>query len=288
MKKSIYSRMHASEKNKLILCEWCIPIKDVFEMFCKFGLAKVSYGCWSNDKIKFYYMPLDENSYIKKFELCCVKDYTFMNKVTDHKLGYKGFKSFGEYITDLFIRKYCELNPDDYGGDRCKSINYIQSRDEKEWGKIFLQEFETAIKETNDKVDVKNKKRVIKEKIQKIENELDFAILDYVDEHKKDGIALIENTVHSSDVVWEYTIQKILDGYCNFHGPVLKLRKTIHGRYWIKYKKTETWCQDLTEWKKFKSGLNKDEMMDFIENYFKPWLDIPSNIQIAYSTEYFL
>ena len=280
--------MRSNERAKLADCSWEMPTKDVFDIFCKFGLAKISYGYWANDKIKFTYMPLDENSYLKKFTIFSVKDFIFLNKATCHKLGYRGFKSFGEYITDLFIRKYCELNPDDYGGDRCKSINYTTAKNEEEWKKIFLQELETAVKETNDKVDVKNKKRVIKEKIQKIENELDFAILDYVEEHKKDDIALVENTTQSSDVVWEYTIQKRLDGYCSFSGPVLKLRKTIHGRYWIKYKRTESWCQDLTEWKKFKSGLNKDEMMDFIENYFKPWLDVPSNIQIAYSTKYFL
>ena len=163
---SLYKRMRHDERRKFYW-NWEVETKDLRAVFERAGLKNDGYGQWSNDIIGFRYIRLDFNSYLTKLSLVEMFGYLFYNKKTSYNLGYRGFQDFGSYITDLFIKKYCELNPDDYGGDRCKAINYTD-KNKEEWLQTFLSELETAIKETQDRIMLKNKKNEIKSKRKEI------------------------------------------------------------------------------------------------------------------------
>ena len=276
---SVYKKMHSTERRKFYW-NWEVKTQDLITVLERAGLKHDGYGQWSNDTIGFRYMRLDTNSYLTNLSLVGMYGYLIYNKKTSYSLGYRGFPDFGSYITDLFVKKYCDLNPDDYGGDRCKAINYTD-KDKEEWIQIFLGELETGIKETQDRIILKNKKETVKKKVQQIENEVDFAILDYVEDHKEKGISIKQDK--SITAAYEWTIEKRLTGYGNFHGPKIVIRKMNTGRYMIKYLKT-TGFSDLTPWQYFKAGATKDDIMDFIKSYFQNWLDVPLQVQYVYLT----
>lgn len=208
----------------------------------------------------------------------------FSNNSTFYALGYKGYSNIGAYISDIFINKYGKID------NGVLSIKYNPKTDAEEWESIFLDEIDKGIKYTTDRIKLNEKKNKVKKKIQEIESDIDNALIEYIEVHKNDGVVLVETDKKylPKTIVYEWCIKKPLHGYGHFTGPGIYIRKTNTGKYLTKYKETEKFDCNYTNWKTFKSKLAKEDMMYYVEEYFSTWINIPPKVQFNYVTENFV
>jgi hypothetical protein len=81
------------------------------------------------------------------------------------------------------------------------------------------------------KVSLDNKKRIIKQKKQTIESDVDLKLMDLMDELKKFDFKTEVQNVSQNSICKIYTIKKIFGGYTGMINPTISIRKNISGSY---------------------------------------------------------
>ena len=192
-----------------------------------------------------------------------------VNVETRATLGYMGYADLGAYLVQTIWEKYY-----------CKGEKLVDFSKEsfKEW---FVNEVGKAIEETNCRISKKNKKKKVADKINDIENEIDLKIMDLVDSWADKGVKLQNNDKKwlPNSVSKEMRIYKNVNGYCNFHGPEMWIRKNVNGSYSVQFLLTNSYRSERSNWRDFKKDITAEEIESYIQGYFKDYLEIPEDIK---------
>lgn len=234
--------------------------EDFFNFFKDNGYKYENWGSWSNDVIEVHTNYYEDESYTCLSDISSLHRISIGNKKTGFTLKYKQQEP-GTFLSNFFYEK-CS----DWDGTP-KKLNYTIPED---WKEQFFNVFKTVLEETTTRISLKNKKDSVKDSLQQIENDIDYAIMDAVDEMAGSGVCLnkINNEINSVTIT--YNIKKdILNLYkC----PYLSIRKLKNGKYTMQYKNYDYYDADLTTWAQVKEGTTPDEIKQFIKDYFAPWL----------------
>ena len=261
------------ELGKLFVFNLSKEEKEEFLQSCSLFYKQ---SVWTNDVIYIGYMP-------PKFTLDELNYFRIINSKTSFELGYKGYVSFGQYFTDIFLKKYCKrINIMTKDETFAIDGTYTEER-ANEVKKLFLEELKVASKETTDRLKIKNKRDSVKDKIQTIENEIDCVIKE-LGESWSDKI-----TYHCSpgDVTTAsllYVFKKELNGSwgtLSRNYPKVLIRKLKTGKYMIKWVDMNKRIEEELPWKYVKKETTPDDIKNFLTDYFKDWLDIPNRIGTA-------
>lgn len=164
-----------------------------------------------------------------------INEMYLINEVTKAKVRYCSLKYFGEFVLYEMIEKYfhwgqwCIISYEHSGWILNDGVTFDKIREEfvpkvYEWLKEHIEQAVT-------KVSLNNKKRVIKQKKQAIESDVDLKLMDFMDELKKfDFMTLVRNE-SSTSICKVFTISKIFEGYTGMISPIIEIRKSINGSY---------------------------------------------------------
>lgn len=234
------------------------------------------HGDWTNDVIYISNMK----NYITMSDLI---NFNIRNSKTNFDLGYRGYNSFAHYFMDIFLKKYCKrINI----GTREETFAIDGSYDEEranEIKKLFFEELKVAIKETTDRLILKNKRDNVKDKIQNIENEIDCVIKE-LGESWSDKIRYecLPGDVATASIL--YVFRKELEGSwgtLSQNSPRILIRKLKTGKYMIKWVDMNKRIEEENPWKIVKNETTPDDFKNFLTDYFKDWLNIPNRIGTA-------
>lgn len=142
-----------------------------------------------------------------------------------------------------------------------------------------------AIKETTDRLILKNKRDNVKDKIQNIENEIDCVIKE-LGESWSDKIRYecLPGDVATASIL--YVFKKELEGSWgtlsrSSNSPRILIRKLKTGKYMIKWVDMNKRIEEENPWKIVKNETTPDDFKNFLTDYFKDWLNIPNRIGTA-------
>ena len=278
--KSKYSSLSYSERQKIVSYKIIKTEKILSEILNLKGFKPYNtWGGYCNGTLGIYISS--ENGTIRPTActISYINSLSLINKETRYNLGYKGYASFGEYIVDEFIKRFGKFTSE---GRLCSfdSNGYADA----EWEEFFKQEFIKCIDDTNIRITKKQKTKAVKDRIQNIENEIDFAIIGYAEENADKGITIRTNKAPTQASSIEWILTKRLDNYGGFHGPSMTIRKNINGTYSIMYLKINTYNNYYTLWKKLNKDITETDMNNILSEYFNDFLNIPSTINITYTT----
>lgn len=255
---AFYDRYTAKQNQGKILIN--LTPEDFFNFFKDNGYKYEKWGNWSNDIIEVHTNYYEDESYNRQSNISSIHRINIANKKTGFSLKYKQQEP-GAFLSNFFYEK-CS----DWDGTP-KKLNYTIPED---WKEQFFNVLKTVLDETTTRISLKNKKDSVKDSLQQIENDIDYAIMDAVDEMAGSGVCLskINNEINSVSIT--YNIKKdILNLYkC----PYLSIRKLKNGKYTMQYKNYDYYDADLTTWAQVKEGTTPDEIKTFIKEYFAPWL----------------
>ena len=282
-----YNGVKMAKESYYSSCDWDIKWKiekiplfnfknnEVKDFFNGLGIGLTNNGnYWWNDNIEVYCVYMNKNAaYLDDLSI------TIRNKNTNAGLGYEGYKSFGHYIQEIFVEKYCVKQP---GGGRWHSnsvsIRYDYASDKtEEFKKIYFEELSKAIKATNDRMNLKHKKETIKDKVQTIENELDYAIIDMGEEVKKHGLSFEQRKpdIAAATLLYHFTVPlKGSWGRLMWGDPFVYIRKLKTGKYTMSWRNMNSHDGDTSTWHKIDDTVTPDDMKKFLRDYFQDWYDM--------------
>ena len=254
------------------LWKWQVDKKKFIEKMaeCGFGYEKNRYGYYSftNPSISINLSP--EYSELTLSTVECIR---ISNVKTRGSLSCNGYVTFGSYIMD-------KLETDFLGGSWDNLRNFT---DYASWEDFFFAELKSYVNEIKIKVDKQNKKKEIKDKIQAIESDIDYAILDYYEEHKDKGIELDKGGGSTQNVSVVYVFKKLVQGMGNVCGAIFTLRKTKNGT-WEFYYKDNSWVTTSdTKIRCLKENVTPEDVKKLLDGYFSPWYEIPKDINPKWS-----
>lgn len=255
---AFYDRYTSKKNQGKILIN--LKPEDFFNFFKDNGFKYEQWGSWTNDIIEVHTNYYEDESYNSTSNISSIHRISIANKKTGFTLKYKQQEP-GTFLSNFFYEK-CS----DWDGTP-KKLNYTIPED---WKEQFFNVFKTVLDETTTRISLKNKKDSVKDSLQQIENDIDYAILDAVDEMAGTGVYLskINNEINSVSIT--YNIKKdVVNLYKN---PYLSIRKLKNGKYTMQYKNYEYYDADLTTWAQVKEGTTPDQIKQFIKDYFAPWL----------------
>ena len=204
--------------------------EDFFNFFKDNGYKYEKWGNFSNDVIDVRTNFYDDESLTSETVLSNIHRISIANAKTGFCLKYKQQEP-GTFLSNFFYEK-CT----DWDGTP-KKLSYLSPAD---WKEEFFKVFKTMLDETTTRMSLKHKKDSVKDSLQQIENEIDYAIMDAVDEMAGNGY--------------------------------LSIRKLKNGKYTMQYKNYEYYDADVTTWAQIKDGTTPDQIKQFIKDYFAPWL----------------
>lgn len=252
--------------------------KDEFEKFMsEQGLVKDGYNYgYSNNNIIICI------SYRSVVDLDDI-NISIKNKKTFADLGYNSYKNFGNYIIEQFINKYCVKTPSSskWVGNKIK-LNSYTAQDSEDFKKFFYDEFKKAIKVTNDRMNLKNKKDRIKDKVQNIENEIDFAIIEMGEEVKSHGLYFEQCKPDVAAASLVYRFEVFLKGAWgrlsnNWGNPYVTIRKLKTGKYTMTWRLMDSSEGESAKWHKIDDNITPNEIKQFLRDYFQEWYDMNLN-----------
>ena len=237
---------------------------------CGFGYEKNKYGyhSFTNPSLSINLSP--EYSVMTLSTIECIR---ISNVKTRGVLSCEGYVNFGSYIME-------KLKTDFLGGNWDNLNNFT---DYASWEDFFFAELKSYVNEIKIKVDKQNKKKEIKDKIQAIESDIDYAILDYYEEHKDKGIELDKGAGSTQNVSVVYVFKKLVQGMGNVCGAIFTLRKTKNGT-WEFYYKDNTWVSTYdSKIRCLKENVTPEDVKKLLDGYFSPWYEIPKDINPKWS-----
>lgn len=187
-------------------------------------------------------------------------NYKFNNLNTRYTLGYKGYASFGDYFRDLFAEAFYNNEP------------WVKSK--ATFTQKFIDCFIEAWKDTSKRIELKEKKKTINQRVQKIESDVDNVILDLGEEFKEYDVELKkEDEKYSQSIVCSYHFKKKFYGYVGLSQFFIRIRKDLKGNYDM------CWSLDdciMSKMVHFKSDISGENMSEVIKSIFGPYLNIPA------------
>lgn len=248
---------------------------EVKEFFNGLGIGlKNSGNYWSNDNIELYCSCMGKNVARMDDLALAIK-----NTKTGAVLGYEGYKHFGHYIEDIFANNYCIKNPGKarWGRDGIVLKSDYNSDKMEEFKKLYFEELSKAIKATNDRMSLRNKKDSIKDKVQTIESELDYAILEMGEEVKQHGLFFEQGKpdVAAATLTYVFSVQlKGSWGRLAWGNPFVTIRKLKNGKYTMNWRNMNSYDGDTSNWHKIDDSVTPDAMKKFLRDYFQDWYDM--------------
>lgn len=248
---------------------------EVKEFFNGLGIGlKNSGNYWSNDNIELYCSCMGKNVARMDDLALAIK-----NTKTGAVLGYEGYKHFGHYIEDIFANNYCIKNPGKarWGRDGIVLKSDYNSDKMEEFKKLYFEELSKAIKATNDRMSLRNKKDSIKDKVQTIESELDYAILEMGEEVKQHGLFFEQGKpdVAAATLTYVFSVQlKGSWGRLAWGNPFVTIRKLKTGKYTMNWRNMNSYDGDTSNWHKIDDSVTPDAMKKFLRDYFQDWYDM--------------
>lgn len=248
---------------------------EVKEFFNGLGIGlKNSGNYWSNDNIELYCSCMGKN--VARIDDLALE---IKNTKTGAVLGYEGYKHFGHYIEDIFANNYCIKNPGKarWGRDGIVLKSDYNSDKMEEFKKLYFEELSKAIKATNDRMSLRNKKDSIKDKVQTIESELDYAILEMGEEVKQHGLFFEQGKpdVAAATLTYVFSVQlKGSWGRLAWGNPFVTIRKLKTGKYTMNWRNMNSYDGDTSNWHKIDDSVTPDAMKKFLRDYFQDWYDM--------------
>lgn len=248
---------------------------EVKEFFNGLGIGlKNSGNYWSNDNIELYCSCMGKN--VARIDDLALE---IKNTKTGAVLGYEGYKHFGHYIEDIFANNYCIKNPGKarWGGNSIVLKFDYNSDKMEEFKKLYFEELSKAIKATNDRMSLRNKKDSIKDKVQTIESELDYAILEMGEEVKQHGLFFEQGKpdVAAATLTYVFSVQlKGSWGRLAWGNPFVTIRKLKTGKYTMNWRNMNSYDGDTSNWHKIDDSVTPDAMKKFLRDYFQDWYDM--------------
>ena len=232
---------------------------------CGFTSEKNKYGYHSFNNLSVSINLSPEYSVMTLSTIECIR----VNNVKTHgSLSCNGYVTFGSYIME-------KLETDFLGGNWNNLRNFT---DYSAWEDFFFAELKSYINEIKIKVDKQNKKKEIKDKIQAIESDIDYAILDYYEEHKDKGIELDKSAGSTQNVSVVYVFKKLVQGMGNVCGAIFTIRKTKNDT-WEFYYKNNSWITTSdSKIRSLKENVTPEDVKKLLDGYFSPWYEIPKDI----------
>ena len=277
MNENKYNKLSWNDKNKLREYKIITDAKIIQDILNEKNFKpRNAWGGYTNGTLNIYVST--ENGVIRSTanSLSYVRSIALSNSQTNYNLGYKGYSTFGDYIVDTYLTRYATFN------DRCELVK-INSNGytDPEWEEFFKKEFIACIDETTIRVTKKQKTKAIKDRLQNIENDVDCAILGFVEENAERGLTITTDKSPSQAVSISWTIKKYLENYGGFHGPCMTIRKNINGTYSLTYMKISSYNNYFTLWQKLKKDITGEEMAAMLHEYFDEFLKLPSTLNLS-------
>ena len=268
-----YALKRELQNESIFTKEFLVKIKSLLDSE---GFKRENYKV-TNGTISINFYP--ENITSNESYYTCFQHVTyikFFNSITKYTLGYEGYDCFGSYIATKYLENYSNKYP-----NGLPNGHLIWDKKE-EWEEFFLKELKEAIKKTTIRISKHQKVQTVKTRIQNIENEIDYVIINYVKEHPDKGLIFETRNNPIQSVAVSYTIKKVLDGYGGFKGPHMIIRKGINGKYTFCYKNISKWDSSFTNWLIPKEEMTEESMQKLLNEYFDCWLDIPNIVNSTF------
>lgn len=208
-----------------------------------------------------------------------INEMYLINVVTKSKVRYGSLKYFGEFVLYEMIERYFHWGQWTYsnyaytGWILNDGVTFNQIREEfvpkvYEWLKEHIEQAIT-------KVSLDNKKRLIKQKKQTIESDVDLKLMDFMDELKKFDFKTEVQTNTSTNISKTFVIKKLFVGYTGMINPTITIRKNISGSYDIS---TNINCD--AEFDKIrKLPNNGDRIVEIVNNLLGDFKTLPTNLK---------
>lgn len=260
MKESNWSHLSWNEKwNFTRVWSWKFSAEQFKQKMreCGFNIEKNNRNCeeYVHPHLTINISPYGDSLNIDYINLIVIKD-----KVSAGILRCWSYKNFGQYITDKLYTDILDSN--------WQNLNHTNNITEK-FEELFFTEFKKYIDEVTIKVNKKNKKNKIKDKIQEIETEIDFAILNFYEEHKKHGIDLIKTHGNTQNVSLVYKLIKNVKGIMYSQCPRFIFRKMKSGSW-------EFYYGDSTI--RVLKNPKTSDVEELLKGYFESWYNVPTDL----------
>lgn len=275
MKDNYWSVVSWSNRYDLSDWKWELTREKLWEKLeeCGFEVKPTLYNFYTffNPNLKISICPEE-----KVFGLGSIDSIYISNSKTMGRLSCNGYKTFGNYISDRFYNDFLNKN--------WSNVFKLSEEDIAKWTDFFFDELKTYVKDISSKIEKKNKKNKIKDKIQEIETDIDFAILDYAESHKQYGITLDKKSITDSNTISiEYFLQKHVSGLGKIYGVSLLLRKMKNGTWEFYYKDNSMHNPIFSNIRVFNKDIKSEVVTKLIEEYFEPWYNVPTDLTPRWS-----
>lgn len=277
-----YSNSHSHE-DFMYNSEIIFKHEDIEKILKECGFTSYGYkGCmrihYHKDSVSTNDKFWDCNKDVKLRE---INDMYFINEVTHSKVKCGSLKYFGEFILYEMIERYFHwgqwsfISTTHDGWVLNDGVTFNQIREEfvpkvYEWLKEHIEQ---AIA----KVSLDNKKRIIKQKKQIIESDVDLKLMDLMDELKKFEFKTEVQNVTQNSICKIYTIKKLFHNYTGMINPTISIRKNISGSYDI-----STNINQDAEFDKYrKLPNNGDRIVEIVNMILGDFKTLPTNLKHA-------
>lgn len=279
---SKYSNSHSHEDFK---CgdEIIFKHEDLEKIFKDCGF--ISYQWTGHSYIHYHKDEVSTNGKFwnlnKDVRLRDINEMYLINEVTKSKVRYGSLKYFGEFVLYEMIESYfhwgqwCFISTTHDGWILNDGVTFNQIREEfvpkvYEWLKEHIEQ---AIA----KVSFDNKKRVIMQKKQIIESDVDLKLMVLMDELKKFEFKTEVQNVTQTSICKIFTIKKLFHNYTGMINPTITIRKNISGSYDI-----STNINQYAEFDKYrKLPNNGDRIVEIVNMILGDFKTLPANLKHA-------
>ena len=275
MKDSYWSCVGWSNKYNLSGWKWELTREKLWEKMeeCGFEVKPTPYNSntFFNPNLIISIWPEE-----KVFGLGSIDSIFISNSKTTGRLSCNGYKTFGNYISDRFFNDFLNRN--------WSNVFKLSDEDISRWTDFFFDELKTHVKDISFKIEKKNKKNVIKDKIQEIETDIDCAILDYAESHKQYGITLSKKSITNSNTISiEYFFEKHVSGLGKINGISLSLRKMKNGTWEFYYRDNSGFNPIYSNIRVLNKDIKSEEVTKLVGEYFEPWYNVPTDLTPRWS-----
>lgn len=275
MKDNCWSIVGWSNRYDLSKWKWELTREKLWEKMeeCGFEVKPTIYNAYTffNPNLKISIWPEE-----KVFGLGSIDSIYISNSKTMGRLSCNGYKTFGNYISDRFYNDFLDKN--------WSNVFKLSEEDISKWTDFFFDELKIYVKDISFKIEKKNKKNTIKDKIQEIETDIDCAILDYAESHKQYGITFDKKSVTNSNTISiEYFLEKQVSGLGKINGVSLLLRKMKNGTWEFYYKDNSMYNPTYSNIRVLNKDIKSEEVTKLLEEYFEQWYNVPTDLTPRWS-----
>lgn len=223
---------------------------------------------YCNDVI---YFTFNDGKYFERLnDIDFIDDLSINNIQTRRALSYNNFKTFVDYIMNHINNNYYNYNITDNFITKITTKTDLEIREElTEW---ICNEIEQAVNIISAKYRKKNKVDSIRKKMNQIENDIDFKIVDLSEKYVKSDWKFNESKPTEKKWSKKYSFFKEFIGYCGLYSYHLLIYKDVSSRYYFSYTDIDG---HFTKIQPFKKDITSDKIEKFIGEILEPYSIIP-------------